>query len=113
MNNDELKQLLLNQPEIILSEKLNLIKLSQKQMEDNLKLNEIEEPVKSEVDMNLALKNAGQRKVAFIELLKSNIIYQELKKAIPVQDIEIRKSQAYISFQENLLQVYLAIAGIR
>lgn len=113
MNNENLTQLLLFQPEIILNEELNLIKITQKQAEDNLKINEIEEPIKSEVDMNQALKNIGQRKVAFIELLKPNTIYQDLKKLIPLQDIEIRKAQAHLSFQKELQRSYLAIAGMK
>jgi len=110
---EELKQLLLNQPGIILNEELNLIKISQKQVEDNLKISEIEEPIKSEVDMNPTLKNIGQRKAAFIELLKPNTIYQDLKKLIPIQDAEIRKAQAHLSFQKELQRSYLVIAGIK
>ncbi len=113
MNNENLTQLLLSQPEIILNEELNLIKITQKQAEDNFKINEIEEPIKSEVDMNLALKNAGQRKAAFIELLKHNTIYQDLKKLIPFQDIEIRKAQAHLLYQKELQRSYLAIAGMK
>jgi len=109
---EKLTDLLLSQPGIIFSEEMSLLKLSQAQAEDNLKINEIEAVVKSETAMNLNLKNEDQRRASLNLTLKDNVLYQGLKKGIPIRDLEIRQAQAHISFQRDMLRSYLAIACI-
>ena len=108
---DDLTPKLLSQPGIILIHELELIASIVQQETDKLKISDIEEPIKSECDMNLALKNAGQRKAAFIELLKSNEGYHKLKKDIQNRDVEIRNANAQLEYQRNLLKAYIAIVG--
>lgn len=108
---DELTTRLLAQPGVILTHELVLIVLSLKQECDELKISDIEESVRSECDMNMSLKNAGQRKAAFIELLKPNEEYHKLKKDVMARDIEIRNAGAQLEYQRNLLKVYIAIVG--
>lgn len=112
MNPEKLTELLLSQPGMIFLEETALLKLSQTQAEDNLRISEIEAVAKSEIAMNLSFKNEDQRKASLNLTLKDNILYQGLKKGIPIRDIEIRTAQAHLSFQRDMLRSYLAIAGM-
>lgn len=113
MDNKELQDNMLGQPQTILNYENDYIIRSKNYADHIREMGDIKAHVDADVASNKALKNVDERKMATLTQLDVNEKYQKLKKLTPDEDLAIKKLFAQIKFERDVLDVYLAMANMR
>lgn len=110
MDKEILEQLLLQTPDKIHYYETELLNISQNQIEVSVRKDKIETHFKSDIAMNMSLKNPEQRKAALELQLRDHADYHDTVNILKELDLRIQKNQIELGLQRSMLRSYLAIA---